>query len=160
MHGANIKHKIIICFIVVPPLVGKIGKKPLFHVDIVYIGNAGSRTTFITCGGTFYTGGLSKCPPRYGGTNHTTIAVFIFFQGVYLQDFLSPENNVPIEFNKNKKYKNPTRCGIILFRPGICPCWLRCPVMGRPVIHMRRTFVNLEYWGRPSRRPPRKSPPN
>ena len=78
----------------------------------------------------------------------------------YLQDFLSPENNVPIEFNKNKKYKNPTWCGIILFRPGICPCWLRCPVMGRPVIHMRRTFVNLGYWGRPSRRPPRKSRPN
>ena len=97
MHGANIKHKIIICFIVVPPLVGKIGKKPLFHVDIVYIGNAGSRTTFVTCGGTFYIGGLSKCPPRYGGTNHTTIA-------------MSPLNSI-----KTRNIKIPRGVGLFYF---------------------------------------------
>ena len=99
---------------------------------------------------------LRTTPPAQGGGHSGATMLFV----AYLQDFLSPENNVPIEFNKNKKYKNPTWCGIILFRPGICPCWLRCPVMDRPVIHMRRTFVNLEYWGRPSRRPPRKSRPN
>ncbi len=50
--------------------------------------------------------------------------------------------------------------GIILFRPGICPCWWQFPIADHRVIHRRRMFVNLECLDRLLHRPLRKSRPD